>query len=40
MQLIQQIDTKLTQNIPYYPEIYSFTTEQLKNSYESINNIY
>jgi hypothetical protein len=40
MQLIQQIDTKLTENLPYYSEISSFTTEQLRTSYESINKLY
>jgi hypothetical protein len=40
MQVVQQIDKKLIQTVPYYSEVASFATEHCKQSIDSINNLY
>jgi hypothetical protein len=40
MEILQQIDTKLAQTVPYYSQVADFTTEQYKNSYQVINSLY
>lgn len=40
MQLLQDIDTKLAQTVPYYSEVATFTAENCKASYDKINQLY